>query len=379
MKNSIRLFIVIVFSLPQVIFCKTLLDFGAEEYLDNDTTTYSFKFSVSENKNRIVLDLNSNLKQGRLTVWFGGGGYEVIGNYCDSARFSYKNLVFGPFDNSEPIRVNIATENAIGNWHISFKEISHAQSIASLLASGILMIVISILFMISWKTRTGVAFKWILLGGAVWAVGVFLKFCFGFLCNAPILAWLQQMLGKPWYLPMGSIYIGLLTGIFEIGITLVFALFIKSMYENHNKGIGIGIGAGGIEALLIGFSQIGNTIFILSNRVGSDAIMTAVAQASASTPMLWIIGPVERVIAILCHISSRALVLLAVLKRKHIYFWLGFIIMTAIDAIAGYAHLAGLLNRISMWWIELALLPFALISIPIIKSCIKNWHNTIHD
>lgn len=379
MKKSIVVFTVIVLALPQIIFGKMLLDFGTEEYLDKDTTKYNFSFSVSENKNRIVLNLESHLEQGRLTVWFGGGGYEVIGNYSDTAYFSYRNLIFGPLDKSEPIQVKITTENASGSWHISFKEVSRRESMTSLLVSGILMIAIAMLFMISWKKRTGTAIKWILLGGVLWAVGVFLKFLFGFLLNAPILQWLQSTLGKTYYLLMGSIYVGLLTGIFEIGVTLVFALLIKSMYEDYGKGIGIGIGAGGIEALLIGFSQIANTIFVLSNQAGSDAVMTAIAQASASTPLLWLIGPVERVIAILCHTSSRALVLLGVLKRKYRYFWVGFIIMTAIDAIAGYVHLAGFLNRISMWWVELVLLPFALISIPIIKWCIKNWHNKIDE
>jgi len=377
-KKSILLLIpVFVFFMPQVIFGKVLLDFATEEHPDADTTIYDFDFSVSENRNRIVLDLDSQLEQGRLTVWVGGGGYEVIGNYSDVGRFTYDNLIFGPLDNTEPIYIRITAENAVGNWHITFTEISSSKSLISIVISGILMIVISTLFMITWKTRSGVALKWILLGGGIWAIGVFLKFVFAFLLNAPILEWFQYVFGKTGYLLVGSVYIGVLTGVFEIGITLVFALFIKGMYENHRRGIGIGIGAGGFEALILGFSQIGNTILILSGHAGGDALMTAIAQASASTPLLWLIGPVERVIAILCHTSSRALVLIGVAKKRYIYFWAGFLIMTTIDAIAGYVHLADLLNKISMWWIELALLPFALISIPVIMWCVKNWNTRI--
>jgi hypothetical protein len=50
--------------------------------------------------------------------------------------------------------------------------------------------------------------------------------------------------------------------------------------------------------------------------------------------------------------------------------------MTALDAIAGYVHLAGLINKISLWWVELVLLPFAIISILIIKWGRKRWLNT---
>jgi len=91
------------------------------------------------------------------------------------------------------------------------------------------------------------------------------------------------------------------------------------------------------------------------------------------TPFLWLIGSVERIIAILCHTSSRALVLFAVAQHKARYFWAGFFILTAIDAVAGYVHLAGLINKVSTWWIELLLLPFAVGSVFIIKWCYENW------
>ena len=93
-----------------------------------------------------------------------------------------------------------------------------------------------------------------------------------------------------------------------------------------------------------------------------------------TTPLLWLVGPVERVIAILCHTSSRALVLLGVARGR--WFWPfsgGFLIMTAIDAVASYVHLAGLMGQVSVWWIELALAPAALLSIPILVWCIRKW------
>lgn len=363
--------------MPYFILGNVLLDFGAQEHPDKDTTIYDFDFTVSEDRTRIVLNLDSQLEQGRLTVWFGGGGYEVIGSYSGVGSFTYDNLIFGPLNKSEPIHVKITTEHAVGDWHITFTEISFSMTVTSTVVSGILMMVIALVFMIMWKKHSGIALKWILLGGGIWAVGIFLKFVFAFMLNQPILEWVESVFGKAGYLGIGSIYIGVLTGVFEIGITLVFALFIKGMYESYERGIGIGIGAGGIEALILGLSQIGNSLLILSGYTGSDSIVAAIAQALASTPLLWLVGPVERIIAILCHTSSRALVLIAVVKRRHIYFWAGFLVMTAIDAIAGYAHLADVLNKISMWWIELALLPFALISIPVILWCVKNWKTDI--
>ena len=378
MKRFIGLFVIplsliLIFLTPHALFGKTLLEYSGKEIPQKDTSLYKFSFDLSENNNSIVLNLNSNLEQGRLTVWFGGGGYEVIGNYIGKDSFEYKNLIFGPLNNTEPINVRITTENATGSWHIIFTELSRSKNLISVIIAGILIIIISMFFIIKWKKLPGVSLKWIFLGGGVWLAGVVLKFLFAFAFNDPVLQGIKFILGQTGYLSIGSIYIGLLTGVFEIGITLVFALFIKGMYENYKRGIAIGIGAGTIEALLIGLSQMSGVIFIMSGQIGSNTAMAAIAQSSVTTPLLWLISPVERIIAILCHTSSRALVLFAVAKKKYIYFWAGFLIVTGIDIIAGYFHLAGLLNKINMWWIELALLPFAIISIPIIKWCIKNW------
>jgi hypothetical protein len=94
---------------------------------------------------------------------------------------------------------------------------------------------------------------------------------------------------------------------------------------------------------------------------------------AAASALVWLAGPVERVIAILCHTSSRALVLLSVARRRWAFFWYGFAIMTGIDAIAGAAHLSGALGRFSVWWIEAAIAPFALASLPILAWCLRHW------
>jgi hypothetical protein len=93
--------------------------------------------------------------------------------------------------------------------------------------------------------------------------------------------------------------------------------------------------------------------------------------------VLWLVGPVERLICVLCHTSSRALVLLGVARGRWgwPFFW-GFLILTAIDSVAGYAHLTGILGKTSVWWIELAIAPAAVVSIPVLIWCVRNWPET---
>ena len=51
----------------------------------------------------------------------------------------------------------------------------------------------------------------------------------------------------------------------------------------------------------------------------------------------------------------------------------GFVLFTLLDGIAGGVHVSGKLGTFSPWWVELALLPFALVSVPILRWCYKKY------
>ena len=355
------------------LFAHDLLDYKGRENLERDSSTYRFAFSLSENGSSMVMFLRSELDQGELDVWFGGGGFQVIGNYIGEQNFSHERVVFGPLNNLEPITVKITARNASGKWQIRFIEISRQSLLTTMLASGVLVLLIIISIIVWWRNRIQTSWKWLLIGAGVWFVGVLFKFVVAYLANTPVLASIETSLPRTGYLIAGSTYIGLLTGVFEIGMTLAFAMLIRGIYDNPRRALSVGLGAGAVEALLIALSSLGSYFTVLTGSANSDAILSTLTHAVLVTPLLWLVGPVERIIAILCHTSSRALVLLAVAQRRTRFFWVGFFILTAIDAIAGYAHLAGLINKISTWWIELLLLPFAVSSVLIIKWCYRNW------
>jgi uncharacterized membrane protein YhfC len=321
------------------------------------------------------MDVQSDLERGTLNIWLGGGGYDVIGNYTDKGTFHYENIQFGPLNDREPVTVRITPTRARGKWSIHLTEHSRSTTIFTLLVSGILIIVISGLFIVFWKMKCRSSLRWLFIGGLVWLIGVGLKFLFAYFLNSPILAALDGLLPRTGYLFAGSLYIGSLTGVFEIGVTLVFAILIRSLYADACRAVGVGIGAGTTEALLIGLSQIGSIIMISIGIAGGTEIMRGVISASSTTPVLSLVAPVERLLVILCHASSRMLVLYAVFRKKPAYFWAAFALLTAIDAVAGYVHLSGLVNTVSMWWIELILLPFAVASIFMILWCLKNWRS----
>jgi hypothetical protein len=71
--------------------------------------------------------------------------------------------------------------------------------------------------------------------------------------------------------------------------------------------------------------------------------------AAALTPLLWLVGPVERVIAIVCHAACRGLVLVGAHERRGGMIALGLSIFALLDGIAGAGQVSGLLGAASMW------------------------------
>jgi hypothetical protein len=56
---------------------------------------------------------------------------------------------------------------------------------------------------------------------------------------------------------------------------------------------------------------------------------------------------------------------------KHMMIIWGFLIFTLADGVVGTTQISGKMGQISVWWIELAVLPFALVNIPILHWCYR--------
>ena len=94
-------------ALPNCLLGRCLFQHTGQETAEKDTSYYEFQFSMAENNSRMVMDLKSDLEQGKLNVWFGGAGYQVIGNYTGEGQFCHEGVIFGPLNNQEPIDLKI--------------------------------------------------------------------------------------------------------------------------------------------------------------------------------------------------------------------------------------------------------------------------------
>ena len=264
------------------------------------------------------------------------------------------------------------TDGAVGKWKAQVCPLLPGATFYLDFVGASAMVLVALAAAFYWRAHTHAHWRWFWAGAGVWTVGVALKFAFALPLNEPILGLFERNLPPTANLIAGSVYIGLLTGIFEIGVTLATALIWRKLAADAPRAIAVGVGAGAFEALLLGLLSLVAAVVVVSG-AGPDVLLAQSTQATLSTPLDWLVGPVERMLAILCHTSSRALVPLTVATRRWRYFGWGFLLLTLIDSIAGLFLLGGKVLTISTWWIELSIVPVAVASVPIIRWCVRRW------
>jgi YhfC intramembrane metalloprotease len=241
------------------------------------------------------------------------------------------------------------------------------------LVSAIGMILVAFAFVIAWRWITKLQYGWFWVGAGLWTVAVAMKVAIALLTNAALFDWMKWSLPFPVYVATGGLFGGLQSSLCEIGLTWLAVLIWRSLGTDADRAIGIGLGAGAFEALLLGLSTAIAVAAVLARVKDTAPLRDQIDGVAKITPLFWLVVPVERVIAVLCHASSRALVILGSIHGRPWMIFGGFVIFTAIDAIAVAAHLSERFGTFSIWWIELAILPFALVSIPIIRWCYARW------
>ncbi len=239
-----------------------------------------------------------------------------------------------------------------------------------MLLSGLLMVFVGAAPALYWSLWSRTPWRWLWAGAGIWTVGVALKFVIAAIFYDPALAAMQRTLPAWGYLAVGALYGGALTGVFEDGVTLAAGLLWRGLARESKRAVAVGLGAGGIEALLLGLAVCWGGCYCLSG-LATEADLDAAGVGRGVA--WWLAAPAERVVAIVCHTSSRMLVLLSVVTRRWRFFWYGFLLSIGVDGLAEFLDLSGRLDRMSAWGVEVPFLPFAVASVLIIAWCARHW------
>ena len=241
------------------------------------------------------------------------------------------------------------------------------------LFSAVGMMIVAAVFIAYWRRVSKLQFRWFWLGAGLWTIGaVILKSVFALLAHETAIGMMGEHLPYPLFVLAGGLFVGAYSSLSEIGLVLLAVIIWRKLGTDANRAIGIGIGAGAFEAFLLGVVVLVPVCIALAGMPGGESIREEFDAAAVVTPLFWLVPPFERIIAILLHTTSRTLVLLGVVMRKYkMVFW-GFLIFTLADGVVGAVIVSEKMGQFSMWWIELAVFPVVIISIPILRWCYRN-------
>ncbi|MFB0553670.1 MAG: YhfC family glutamic-type intramembrane protease [Phycisphaerae bacterium] len=205
------------------------------------------------------------------------------------------------------------------------------------------------------------------IGVLLWIISVAAKFAWAFLTNKPVGSTLHTILPP---LPADLIfwaYLGLLTGIFECGIFLPLAKYIRQKKWTWNYAASLGVGFGAVEAVAAAIALAASARMQSHINLGLDA------------PSF--IGPVERLITLVVHTASVVMIIYALTNRKWAWFIASFLYKSGIDAVAAFVLLSGIgFLKTHLWFVELCLFaPFAFAGLCLLLVLRRLWQLQIDE
>lgn len=201
------------------------------------------------------------------------------------------------------------------------------------------MILLPILAWIYFSRKLKLSWKLILAGG--------LTFIASQIPHVPLVLALTPLF-QSWGWIAYAIVLGLLAGIFEETARYVLFKFILKKSRTWNEGVFIGLGHGGTEAVILGVLAalaFANMLFYknvdLSTVPGIPANQLELAKQQVaaywSAPAyMALLGMVERIFAVILHVSLSVMVLYAIANNKPLWFWIALLWHAFVDAVAVY-------------------------------------------
>lgn len=205
---------------------------------------------------------------------------------------------------------------------------------------GILAAAVGLSAAVVWQRRTRVGLSTQLIGGAVWAGSVALKFAWALPMNGVIHRALKALVGARLAEPLFWLYVGLLTGIFEVGATLAVVRFTRLRRAAPAETIAFGVGFGATEAIVLGvLSIVPVALMILAPGILPHDAKEALTRAYSGpiTAAAMVFPPLERASTIVFHVVSCALVVHGFrVGRPLAWFGVAFAYKSAVDAVAAW-------------------------------------------
>jgi uncharacterized membrane protein YhfC len=201
--------------------------------------------------------------------------------------------------------------------------------------SGLGMIAVALIAVFFWQpSKRSMLLRFFLLGALAWIVGVSLKIAWAIPTNSTVRSSCDSIFGAGPGVLIYSLYIGLLTGVFECGVTYLFSSKTRLKKSEWQECVAFGIGFGAIESFLLGLVDLVSIVVVICffDFIPSSVRANLVGRYSE----LWTIPvPIlERASTLLIHVYASVLILYGVRVCQNRWFWYSFFFKTGIDAFA---------------------------------------------
>lgn len=251
--------------------------------------------------------------------------------------------------------------NTSANYNLGWHAIKLGPSI---LLPGLGMILVSLAFVFHAARRRWLGWRYLGMGALFWMMTVVAKFVFAIPVNPIVFRALnatQENIFSAGNL-VAYLYIGALTGIFEVG--LAYLILRKSRWgrTSWEQALAFGIGFGVIEALLLGLS---GSISALSGLLAPDMLpISSLGSLANNSSLIMGLAPViERLAVIFAHIFACVLIFHTIASGESKWMWLAVLYKTLLDTPAGFASFWGVGTPEKLWTIEAVILLFGLIGL----------------
>jgi uncharacterized membrane protein YhfC len=233
-------------------------------------------------------------------------------------------------------------------WKPDEIEVATVSTLA--LLGGLGMIAVAMGFVIYTALRK-LGWGYLGLGALAWVVTVALKFAWTIPINSVVYNGLYDAFPEVIAAPLFYLYVGALTGVFEVGIVWLVMRYTRLGRVSWKRALAFGIGFGAVEALLLGLISLGTVLAALV--VPGLFPLEALEQVSRLNNALYGLAPIlERFFIVLVHILANVLIFYAIAQRKPKWFWLALIYKTGIDAVAAFAQFWGVETLAKIWILE---------------------------
>jgi len=214
-----------------------------------------------------------------------------------------------------------------------------ALSIVFSLVSAFLAIVLPIVLSIWFCKKFHTPYSSVLVGALTF-------FVFQMVLRIPLIQLVSYFF--PHLLPRGGVFtihyllysavLALTAGLFEEGGRFLFFKLFMRRRESWDNAVAMGIGHGGIEAMmLVGMNIVSNLIILVMINTGTltESVKAMLGQAYytlINTPShMFLLGGVERVFAMIAQIGMSVMVVYSIASRKSRYFLLALLCHFLLD------------------------------------------------